>query len=156
MTLTPDNIDEVLSEDGIVDKDVSAIGVGFAKDKCFSLDFSNYFDTTDGGNTFNKYNFDGGLTVLDTSDDAATANIGSEYRMPTQADFKELINNCVATFIDLQDNEYSKSEAADGSIEEYNLKGIKFTGPNGNSIFIPISGYCYDYVLEAAYCFGNL
>lgn len=155
MTLTPDNIDDVLSSMGIQGKDMTTIGVGFAKDKCFSLDFSNYFDTTDGGSTFIKYATDK-LTVLQPEDDAATVNIGSEYRMPTQADFNELINNCTITYIDLEDNEFSQSEVENDSIPPYNLKGINFTGSNGNSMFIPASSYCINSMLSGAFSLDSL
>jgi hypothetical protein len=96
----------------------------------FASDWSNYFDTTDGGKTFNKYAKDK-LTVLQPEDDAATVNMGAEYRMPTKADFEELINNTTITFV--RDNENYSSL-------EYNLKGIKFTASNGNYIFIPAAG----------------
>lgn len=105
-------------------------------EKAFASNWSDYFDTTDGGSTFNKYNNVGGLTVLQPEDDAATVNMGAEYRMPTEADFDELINNCTVSLIDLQGNEAS-------SDNEY-LKGIKFTGSNGNSIFIPSTGCYFD------------
>lgn len=77
--------------------------------------------------------------------------MGAEYRMPTEADFNELINNCTATFIDLQGNEFDKYEAQDGAIPKYNLIGIRFNGSRGNSIFVPASGYCYDAVLKNNY-----
>lgn len=155
MQLTPDNIDEILPEFDVTDKDIAAIGMGFSTDKCFSSDWSDYFDTTDNGKTFNKYATDK-LRVLQPEDDAATVNMGSEYRMPTGEDFNELINNCTITFIDLQDNEFSKSETQSGTIAEYNLKGIKFTGSNGNSIFISASSCCDAGVLGGAYCSCNL
>lgn len=136
MELTPENIDEALSNWGIEGTDLAAIGFGVSTDKCFSSDWSDYFDTTDGGSTFNKYAPDK-LTVLQPEDDAATVNMGSEYRMPTEADIKELRKNCNITYIDLQGNEVSSYS------DEY-LKGFKFTGPNGNSILIPISGDCGD------------
>lgn len=82
--------------------------------------------------------------------------MGSEYRMPTKEDFDELINNCTVTFIDLQGNEFSQSEAENDSIDSYNYKGIKFTGFNGNSIFIPASGGCSDSLLNDAYDNGSL
>lgn len=89
-----------------------------------TFDYSSYFD---------KYNPDG-LTVLEALDDAATVHMGPKYRMPTDTDYKELMNNCTVTFIDLNDNEFNQSEA---NIAHYNLKGIKLTGSNGNFIFIP-------------------
>lgn len=123
-------------------------------DKVF--DWDNYFDLVNGSYyNFNKYANDK-LKVLQPEDDAATVNMGSDYRMPTEADFNELIDNCAVTFIDLQGNEFSKSEAKNDSIDPDNYKGIKFTGSNGNSIFIPASGGCYDSGLEEAYVNGNL
>ena len=113
------------------------------KDKAFSSDWSDYFDTNDGGKTFNKYTTDK-LTRLEASDDAATVNMGSDWRMPTYDDLRELTYNTTYTFIDLQGNEFSESEATNGAIAEGNLKGVKFTGSNGNSIFIPALGICVD------------
>ena len=150
MELTPDNIDEVLSTMGISGKDMTTMGIGFAKDKCFSSDWSDYFDTTDSGSTFNKYATDK-LTVLQSEDDAATVNMGSEHRMPTQDDFEELINNCIITFIDLYGNEFSQSEAENNSIAAYNLRGVKFTGSNGNSIFVPAGGGSFDSTVTLVY-----
>ena len=140
MELTPDNIDAVLAEMGIEDNDLSVIGIVFTSEKAFSTDWSDYFDTTDGGNTFNKYATDK-LTVLEASDDAASVNMGSDWRMPTEAEMQELIDNTTPTFIDLQGNEFNKSEVEDGVIAESNLKGVRFTGSNGNSIFIPTSSF---------------
>jgi hypothetical protein len=112
-------------------------------EKEFSAQFSDYFDATvDGRNvTFNKYNFDGGFTVLQPEDDAATVNMGAEYRMPTKANFEELINNCTLAVVDTDGNEY---EVIGGKVKiEGKFKGVKFTGSNGNSIFIPLS-YCVE------------
>ena len=123
-----------------------------AGEKKFASDFSDYFDTTNGGSTFNKYNYEGGLTVLEVADDAATVNMGSSWRMPTYADLTELKDNTTATFIDMDGNEFRQSN----SISNGNLKGVKFTGLNGNSIFIPAAGYCVDTLLYYMSCFGSL
>ena len=156
MELTPDNIDAVLAEMDIEGTDLSVLGVGFTSEKAFSSDWSDYFDTTDGGNTFNKYAPDK-LTVLEASDDAARANMGSDWRMPTQTEMKELINNTTPTFIDLQGNEFSQSEARNGAITNRNLKGVRFTSKNNsNSIFIPASGRCYDSSFNNAGYYGFL
>lgn len=64
-------------------------------------------------------------TVLDAEDDAATANWGKEWRMPTLAEIKEL-KSCINTWT-----------------TQNGMYGCKFTGTNGNSIFLPVSGY-YD------------
>lgn len=63
-------------------------------------------------------------TVLDAEDDAARANWGAGWRMPTDADWTELINNCTWIWSEL-----------DG------VKGRFVLGSNGNSIFLPASGY---------------
>ena len=116
-------------------------------EKTFSSDWSDYFDTTDGGSTFNKYT-PGKLSVLEASDDAATVNMGSDWRIPTYDEISELMsefkNNTTLTFIDLQGNEFSQEEAKNGAIGNVNLKGVRFTGPNGNSIFVPASGFYSD------------
>ena len=48
-------------------------------------------DTENYGMT--KYNNTDGKTVIDMADDAAIANWGEEWRMPTKADFEELTAN---------------------------------------------------------------
>ena len=60
---------------------------------------------------------------LTPSYDAATANWGSDWRMPTEEDFDELFLACQM------------------SVETVNgVPGMKFTGKGGNSIFIPRGG----------------
>lgn len=66
-------------------------------------------------------------TVLEPSDDAATANWGSNWRMPTNEERNELINKC--TWVWTTSN---------------GVKGYKVVGPNGNSIFLPAAGYRLD------------
>ncbi len=56
--------------------------------------------------------------------DAARINWGATWRMPTESEFKELINNCEFNWISIS-----------------NVYGYKIVGPNGNSIFIPAAGY---------------
>ena len=79
--------------------------------------------------TQNKYNiwFSYGVvdlnTVLDPEDDAAHVNWGGTWRMPTDKDWTELRNNCNWT--------WTTQKGVNGSL---------FTGPNGNSIFLPAAG----------------
>ena len=68
-----------------------------------------------------------GKTVLDAADDAATANLGSPWRMPTADEIKELIDNCTWTWT-----------TQDG------VKGHQVDGPNGNAIFLPAAGLRLD------------
>ena len=65
-------------------------------------------------------------TVLDVEDDAATANMGKEWRMPTEADLRELLDKCTWTWT-----------------TQKGTNGYQVTGPNGNSIFLPAAG-CHD------------
>ena len=70
-----------------------------------------------------KYTGRNNLTTLEASDDAATFNWGSCWRMPTQAEMQELYDNCTREWT-VQNGVY----------------GGKFIGPNGNSIFLPAAG----------------
>ena len=49
------------------------------------------------GKTFTKYTT-GKKTVLDAEDDAATANWGASWRMPTNAEWTELLENCTIQY----------------------------------------------------------
>lgn len=75
-----------------------------------------------GSGGFTKYNATDGKVTLDASDDAVYANLGGKWRMPTNDELTELRNNCTWT-----------PAIRDG------VKGCTVTGPNGNSIFIPVS-----------------
>ena len=96
-------------------------------------DWSTYKYCNGSNTTFTKYNtyssfgtVDNKLT-LDLKDDAARANMGGDWKMPSLALIEELV-----------------SETTSEWIENYNNSGVngrKFTVPNGNSIFIPASGY---------------
>ena len=63
------------------------------------------------------------LTILNVNDDAAIVNWGGKWRMPTDAEFTELYEQCTWTWI-----------------TENGTNGYKVIGPNGNSIFLPASG----------------
>jgi hypothetical protein len=96
-----------------------------------NYDWDTYkYDTSSSNLT--KYNKTDGKTVLDKEDDAAYVNWGSSCRMPTDDDFSELNNsgNCTWTWT-------SMTTSSGNSI-----KGYKVTSKNnGNSIFLPASGY---------------
>ena len=81
-----------------------------------------------------KYNEEDGKTVIDPDDDAARANLGVGYRIPTQEDWQELLDDC-------------KWEAVTFTLpivlDPSQKKGIarwKVTGPNGNYIILPMTG----------------
>lgn len=56
--------------------------------------------------------------------DAATANWGGTWRMPTKSEMKELANNCNWTWT-----------------TQNGVNGMRVTGPNAKSIFLPAAGY---------------
>ena len=109
-----------------------------------SYDWSTYQWMTTGQSSWeyvNKYQFaDGqtsacwysngtftgdGKTVLELSDDAARANWGGSWRMPTHEEFQELYKKCTWTWT-----------------TQNGVKGYKVTSNrNGNSIFLPAAGY---------------
>lgn len=159
MEVTKDNVGDILlmlfeGYDVGTDLTNTPMGaLGFSLDKFFNWD--SYFDTKDGGSTFNKYNNNGGLTILDSNDDAATTHMGSKYRMPTIEEIQELISGTTQTFIDLDGNEYIKGTDT-VNIESGKLKGVRFTGSNGNSIFISAAGYCTESLLYEVGVHGGL
>lgn len=157
MEITADNIGLLLEQSGITGTDLTNflfLGEvsGYSLDKEFNWDSYNEVDEITGWEEdengyryptgFKKYNDnESGLKVLESGDDAATVNMGSNYRMPTHTEIEELINNTTQTFIDIDDNEYIKGTDTI-NIEDGQLKGVRFTGSNGNSIFIPAAGFC--------------
>lgn len=81
-----------------------------------------------------KYNEKDGKTVLELEDDAARDNLGVGYRIPTKADWEELLEDCKWEAVT-----YKLPVTLDPS----QRKGIarwKVTGPNGNSIVLPMTG----------------
>lgn len=104
------------------------------KKKYYSDNYKYYKWKGDDLNRITKYNEEDGKTVLDLEDDAARANLGVGYRIPTKADWEELLEDC-------------KWEAVTASLpielDPSQKKGIarwKVTGPNGNSIVLPMTG----------------
>ena len=70
--------------------------------------------------------------------DAATANWGGAWRMPTDKEMEELNNKCTW--------EWTKQNG---------VRGYKVTGPNGNSIFLPAVGYFEGAAFNSASCGGS-
>lgn len=81
-----------------------------------------------------KYTPSDSLTTLEPMDDAATENLGNGARTPTIEEWKEMFRNCTMKYVHYSNNG-----------EDYNyipyIHGHLFTGPNGNSIFLPCAGY---------------
>ena len=93
-------------------------------------DWSTYKYYNGSSSTYTKYNTESDYgtvdnkTTLDLSDDAARANWGGKWRMPTKAEQDELRNNCTWTWT-----------------TQNGINGCKVTSKtNGNSIFLPAAG----------------
>ena len=100
-----------------------------------TYNWSTYFDSD-----LSKYNINDGLTELQSTDDAATANWGSGWQMPSLAQIKELCNSSNTT------TEWTQVNG---------VNGRKITSKsNGNSIFLPAAGYRYDTSLYDAGSYG--
>lgn len=65
-----------------------------------------------------------GKYILDMEDDAARANWGGDWRMPTNIELNELKEKCSWNWTNI-----------------YGVNGYKITGQNGNFIFLPETGY---------------
>ena len=71
-----------------------------------------------------KYTGSDGKAELYDADDAATANWGGKWRMPTLNEIYELLDNTTHKWV-----------------TQNGVNGRLFTAANGNSIFLPASGY---------------
>jgi len=87
-----------------------------------------------GSSPINKYNMDSELgpvdniVTLDSLDDVAHVKWGDNWRMPTQTEFNELINNCTWTWTSIK------------GVNGYQITS-NVTGYTNNSIFLPAAGY---------------
>jgi hypothetical protein len=98
-----------------------------------TYNWSTYQYCMGSSNTLTKYcnnssygynGFTDDLTTLLPEDDAATINWSNGWRMPTQAEFQELIDNTTAIWMTQND-----------------VNGYLFTASNGNSLFLPATGF---------------
>ena len=107
-------------------------------------DYGNYYAWGE-TNTKTEYTKDNSVSrrkswgdIATSSDrDAARANWGGSWRMPTEAEFQELRETCTWTWITRNGNQ-----------------GYKVTGPNGKSIFLPAAGFRNDVKLRRADEYG--
>lgn len=110
-------------------------------------DWNTYSHCKGDGDLLTKYNvesdfgyqgFADGRTTLQPTDDAATANWGSEWCMPTKTQWEELLNN--TNYTDVVRN---------------GVKGMLFTSSNGQSLFLPAAGERIEDRLHAAGIYGE-
>ena len=77
------------------------------------------------GNSSSWSKYTSGDATLESSDDAATVNLGGTWRMPTRAEWRELSSKCTWTWT-----------------SQNGVNGYKVSN-NGKSIFLPAAGYRY-------------
>ena len=90
---------------------------------------------------YGYYNYDGdyshlvniGSDIAGTGFDAATANWGAPWRMPSKTQIQELVNSCTSTWT-----------------TQNGVNGREFVGPNGGTIFLPAAGGRWDSDLYGA------
>ena len=111
-----------------------------------NYDWNTYQYCNGSSSTLTKYcnksnygynGFTDNLTTLLPEDDAATANWGSDWRMPTKEEFQELYNNTTVTWT-----------------TQNGVNGRLFTASNGNSLFLPAAGCRYDGSLNDVGSYG--
>ena len=86
--------------------------------------WSTYSDSPQGdGKSFSKYYFNGGMTSLG-KDDVAHERWGGTWRMPSYAEFQELLDNCTCT--------WTVQNGVNGIVFESKI--------NGNTVFFPAAG----------------
>lgn len=114
---------------------------GDVKPQTVNFDFSwaSYSFCVESANRLLKYNTDpnyandnnpdlvDGKLTLDPADDAAYQHWGAGWRMPSDAELTELRTNCKFVWANVNGR-----------------NGYQVIGPNGNSIFIPASGFYVD------------
>ena len=112
-----------------------------------TYDWSTYQYCMGSSSTLTKYcsnssfgynGFTDDLTTLLPEDDAATANWGSGWRMPTPAEWHELLDNTTKTWTTLN-----------------GVNGRLFSASNGKSLFLPAAGYRYNSDLNGAGSYGD-
>lgn len=110
---------------------------GYPDAQSHSFSWENYALSTgsgSGNDDFTKYHvvndaFD--YLTLQTVDDAATANWGGSWRMPTQTEWEELLNNCVSEWMTNYQNSGMNGLLLTSKMEGYTDKFI-FLPANGN------------------------
>ena len=85
-------------------------------------------------NTRSNFGVVDDISVLALDDDAARVSWGGEWRMPTEAEFSELMTNCTWTWSTLN------------GVNGYRISSKS----NGNSVFLPAAGWHDEEILQEA------
>ena len=114
-------------------------------------DAEPYYEGQPYGNT--KGNTLAGDIPVGEEYDAARANLGEPWRMPTSAEFAELIAGCI--YIDADGNEVDTSKA-DKRVTVNGIVGLYLQSKtNGNRLFFACSGYGYGSSWSNRGAYGN-
>ena len=97
------------------------------------------------GSTYTKYNWSDNLRELQPEDDAATVILGPWCHTPTKAEWEELIEKCT----------WEATKVTMPGTTEPVVAYWKVTGPNGNHIILPSTGYYWDDGLHFSWSFYN-
>lgn len=128
--------------------------------------WTTYRYTTDGGSTLTKYNATDLKTVFDVADDAATANWGDAWRMPTSEEQQELMNKCYWEWTNNYNNTnvkgfivYKAKDPDDkGVIKSSNSNTTtaeNYDAATDNHIFLPAAGDHYGNHLDGDGSYGR-
>ena len=91
-----------------------------------------YYNNLTKYNTYSSYGTVDNKTTLELGDDVARAKLGGAWRLPTEAEFLELREQCTWTWT-----------------TQNGVNGYKVTSKsNGNNIFLPAAGYRMDSKLK--------
>ncbi len=99
---------------------------------CEEIDEEAYFTKYCTDSSRGLDGFEDGKYGLSPEDDAAYVNWGPEWRMPTREQFDELLNECTWTRMLVREDYW----------------GYEVEGPNGNTIFLPDTGWRIDDMLN--------
>ena len=102
-----------------------AATTGYASGESYDFSWANTpYCNDSNGNSWSKYT--SGNATLESSDDAATVNLGGSWRMPTHAEWQELSSKCTWTWT-----------------SQNGINGYKVSASNGNWIFLPAASHRY-------------
>ena len=122
---------------------------GYTNDQVSGTCKSHKFNWTDyehgtSSSNLTKYNSTDSKTVLEAEDDAATVNMGSGWRMPTEADFQALSAATTNAWTSI-------------TVDNVTVSGRMFTDKTDASktLFFPAAGYCHDGSVSGVGSYGR-
>ena len=102
-----------------------------------TVDTNGNLQTLTKYNTSSTYGTVDSKTTLESSDDVATQVLGNGARIPTKAEWQELLDNTTAEWTTVN-----------------GVYGGKYTATNGSSLFLPAASYRYGSELSYAGSYG--